>query len=406
MTYRECLDYLFNKLPVYQFIGGKAYKPSLENTLALCAAIGNPQNQFSSIHVAGTNGKGSVSHMLAAVLQSQGYKVGLFTSPHLKDFRERIKINGKPVSRKFVIDFTEKHQQLFTKIQPSFFEMTMAMASLYFAKKKADVVIFETGLGGRLDSTNIIQPELSVITNISLDHQQFLGNTLTKIAGEKAGIIKKNIPVVIGETTTETKKVFEHVAKKNHAPLCFAEKFSTTKKYHSDLTGNYQQKNIRTVLQSVKVLQQNGWKISSSSIRKGIRNAASLTGLLGRWQILQQHPAIVADIAHNEAGLRYTMQQVKKQKYNQLHLVIGMAADKDIDKMLALMPKKATYYFTRAQIPRALNEKVLQEKADRFNLKGKSYKSVRTALNAAKKNAGSKDFIYIGGSSFVVAEVI
>lgn len=406
MNYRETLDFLFSQLPTYQFIGSKAYKPSLENTLALCKLCGDPQNKFKSIHVAGTNGKGSVSHMLASILQEQGYKVGLFTSPHLKDFSERIKINGKTISKKFVVDFTKKNKKHFTKIKPSFFEMTMAMASLYFAEKKVDYVIFETGLGGRLDSTNILNPILSVITNISKDHTQLLGNTLTKIAAEKAGIFKKNTPVVIGESTKETLSVFQKKSKQLHAPLYLAEQIGLKKKLKSDLKGDYQLKNQQTVLKVLEVLINQGIKLKKRAIEKGIEHTVKNTGLRGRWEIIQKNPMMVADIAHNEAGIAEVVKQLKKEKFKSLHIVLGTVNDKDVNAMLKLLPKNANYYFTKAKIPRALSEIELSKIAGKHHLKGTTYSSVKKAVLAARKNTGKNDFIYVGGSAFVVAEVI
>lgn len=405
-SYRKTLQYLFKQLPTYQWIGATAYKPTLENTKALCSVCGNPQQQFSSIHVAGTNGKGSVSHMLASILQEEGFKVGLFTSPHLKDFSERIKINGKPISKKFVVDFSQHYQSVFEKVQPSFFEMSMAMACSYFAAKKVDYVIFETGLGGRLDSTNIILPELSVITNISKDHTQFLGTTLSQIAKEKAGIIKPNTPVVIGETLPATRKIFSLTAKQKKAELYFAEEIKLKRKLKSDLHGDYQLKNQQTVLKAVEALLNLGIVVSKKSIHRGIAHAAKNTGLRGRWEQIQKNPKVILDIAHNESGIKEVVTQLKKEKYTNLHLVIGMVNDKDIKSMLRLLPKNAVYYFCQANIPRALASEQLQKSALQYQLKGTCFSSVKKAFQAAKKSAKKEDLIFVGGSAFVVAEVV
>jgi dihydrofolate synthase/folylpolyglutamate synthase len=406
MTYRQTLDYLYAQYPVFQRIGAAAYKPDLQNTQALLSICGNPEKHFRSLHIAGTNGKGSVSHMLASILMEAGYKVGLYTSPHLKDFRERIKINGKMISRKFVVDFTAQHKEKINRIRPSFFEVTVAMAFSYFAEKKVDVVVVETGLGGRLDSTNVILPDLSIITNISKDHTQFLGDTFEKIAFEKAGIIKAKVPVIIGETLPETKIVFDQIAKQQSSPILFAERNTLHKKYPCELKGDYQPKNIRTVVTAVQQLQKLKWKISEANIRKGIARVISNTGLHGRWETISKHPHIICDIGHNEAGIREVVKQLRKEKYNHLHMVIGVVNDKDVTAMLQQLPKKAQYYFTKAKIPRALPETELSEKASEFGLHGSSFPSVRKAINAAKKNAGKKDLIFVGGSAFVVAEAL
>ena len=406
MTYRQTLEYLYAQYPVFQRIGAAAYKPDLQNTQALLSICGNPEKRFRSLHIAGTNGKGSVSHMLASILMEAGYKVGLYTSPHLKDFRERIKINGKMISRKFVVDFTAQHKEKINRIRPSFFEVTVAMAFSYFAEKKVDVVVVETGLGGRLDSTNVILPELSIITNISKDHTQFLGDTYEKIAFEKAGIIKAHVPVVIGETLPETKTVFEQSASKHSAPILFAERTKVEKKYPCELKGDYQPKNIRTVITAVKQLQKQDWKISESHIRKGIARVITNTGLHGRWETISKQPRMICDIGHNEAGIREVVKQLRKEKYDQLHMVIGVVNDKDVSAMLQQLPKKATYYFTKAKIPRALPETELMEKAADFGLHGHCFHSVKKAIQAAKENAGKKDLIFVGGSAFVVAEAL
>jgi len=406
MDYKETLAYLYSQLPVFQRIGSAAYKPDLYNTIALSNCAGNPEKKIKTVHVAGTNGKGSVSHFLAAILQEAGYKAGLYTSPHLKDFRERIKVNGKMISKKYVVDFTEKQKSNFEKIQPSFFEATMVMAFSYFRDMKTDIAVIETGLGGRLDSTNIIFPEVSVITNISFDHMNILGNTIKKIAAEKAGIIKPGIPVVIGEHTDETKKVFEATAKRNKSEIIFVQNKPKRKNYKSELTGIYQKKNINTVLHAVEVLQKKGYKITEKNIKNGIAKVVSLTGLHGRWEKLQSKPDIYCDIAHNEAGIKELLKQLKQVKYKNLHIVIGVVNDKDVEKVLSSMPKKANYYFTKANIPRALDEKMLQQRAEKYKLNGKSFSKVKNALVAAKKIALKDDLIVVTGSAFVVAEVV
>ncbi|MFZ5554829.1 MAG: bifunctional folylpolyglutamate synthase/dihydrofolate synthase [Bacteroidota bacterium] len=406
MNYRETLDYLYSRLPVFQRIGAAAYKADLHNTIALCKAAGNPEQKIKTIHVAGTNGKGSVSHFLAAIFQSAGYKTGLYTSPHLKDFRERIKVNGKMISKKYVVDFVAAQKNNFEKINPSFFEATVAMAFSYFRDQKTDIAVIETGLGGRLDSTNVIVPEISVITNISFDHMNLLGNTLEKIAFEKAGIIKPGIPVVIGEHIPETKKVFGEVAKKNKSAITYAQNKPKRKKHKSQLTGIYQQKNINTVLHAVEQLQKKGWKLSEKNIRIGIEKVVTLTGLHGRWQQLKRSPKVFCDIAHNEAGIKELLKQIKKTKHKNLHVVFGVVNDKEVDKVLSLLPKKANYYFTKANIPRALDEKLLQKKALEHKLKGKTFPKVKQAMNSAISNAGKQDLVIITGSAFVVAEVV
>ena len=391
---------------MYQRVGVSAYKADLDNTKAICKLLGNPENKFESVHVAGTNGKGSTSHMLAAVLQSTGYKVGLYTSPHLKDFRERIKINGKMISKKFVMDFVDKYKSNFETIDPSFFEWSTGLAFDHFAKEKVDIAIIETGLGGRLDSTNVITPLLSIITNISYDHQNLLGNTLEKIAYEKAGIIKQNGIVVIGEKQKETKNIFEKKAKDMNALLLYAEDFASSKGISCGLKGTYQQKNIPIVLLASEILNHLGYKINSKSVAKGFKDVCKLTGLRGRWDTISKNPLIIADIAHNEAGIKEVFRQVKTIKYKNIHIVFGTVNDKDIQKILSLLPKKEIYYFCKANIPRALDENTLASKAEKFGLKGKTFSSVKQALNSAKKNAGQKDLILVTGSAFVVAEVI
>jgi dihydrofolate synthase/folylpolyglutamate synthase len=418
MTYQETIDYLFNCLPVFQHQGASAYKPGLERTIQLDDYLGNPHRKYKTIHVAGTNGKGSVSHSLAAILQSAGYKTGLYTSPHLKDFRERIRVDGEMIPEQAVIDFIDRHRPFFEPVQPSFFELTMEMAFDWFATAGVDIAVIEVGLGGRLDSTNIIAPELSIITNISFDHMQFLGDTLPQIASEKAGIIKPNTPVVIGEAEGEVKEVFVRKAREVGAPLYFAEEcFQLTpsengfscKKYDEldvQLKGIYQQKNMATVLTAVDLLREKQIALSDEAVRTGLSHVTDLTGLQGRWQILQTHPTIVCDTGHNEAGIRCIVQQLSEQKYDRLHIVFGMVNDKDISTVLSLLPKNATYYFTQAAIPRALDAQKLYDSAQKHNLNGKIFTSVASAIEAAKEAANEDDFIYIGGSTFVVAEAI
>ncbi len=405
MNYSETIDWLFNQLPMYQRIGAAAYKVDLSNTLKLMTYLNKPQDSFKSIHVAGTNGKGSTSHLLASVLQEAGYKVGLYTSPHLKDYRERIKINGVVISEDFVVDFIAKHQQFFKDNNLSFFEMTVGLAFDYFRKEKVDIAIIEVGLGGRLDSTNVITPEVSVITNIGLDHTQFLGETLTEIASEKAGIIKPNIPVVIGETTSETKKVFQQKASENGSLIVFSEEESFSN-YNTDLLGDYQKKNVQTAVETIKLLQKKDWNISEENIKHGFLNTVKNTGLLGRWQILQENPKVICDTAHNKEGLTLVLQQLLKEKYDKLHIVLGAVNDKDLDKILPLFPKNATYYFCKPNISRGLPATMLYCKAKGFDLKGDVYSSVKEAYKKALQNASRSDLIYIGGSTFVVAEVV
>ena len=405
MTYHETVNWMFKQLPIFQNQGKSAYKSDLTNTILLAGYLNNPQKHFKSIHVAGTNGKGSVSHMLASIFQEAGYKVGLYTSPHLKDFRERIKINGKLVSKSFVIGFIKRNKSFFESHNLSFFEMTVGMAFDYFSKQKVDIAIIEVGLGGRLDSTNIITPLVSVITNIGFDHTQFLGDTLPKIAFEKAGIIKPNIPVVIGETQSEIQPVFIEVAKKNNADISFADQ-EVDKILDSDLKGNYQSHNIRTVLQTLKKVPKRQFIISDKNIKSGLLNVINNTGLRGRWEILQQHPKIICDTAHNKEGLTYVMEQINVETYDNLHIVFGVVNDKDLKSILPLMPKKATYYFCKPNIQRGLNAEILKQTFNMNGFKGDSFSSVNKALLEAKKNAEINDLIYIGGSTFVVAEII
>lgn len=406
MTYLETVNWMFNKLPLYQQQGASAYRKDLTNTLLLSDYLGHPEKKSTFIHVAGTNGKGSTSHMLASILQEAGYKTGLYTSPHLKDFRERIKINGVEISEDFVTDFIASHQPFFDNHNLSFFEMSVGLAFDYFAESAVDIAIIETGMGGRLDSTNIITPILSVITNIGLDHVDFLGNTLELIAAEKAGIIKPNVPVVIGEYLPETKTVFLEKASKCDSAVYFASDLATVD-YPSDLLGHYQFHNKKTALQAVQVLQaENLFSISEVDIKAGFANVIKNTGLLGRWQQLQAAPKVICDTAHNKHGLEIVMQQVLDTPFDQLHIVFGVVNDKDLEEILPLFPKNAIYYFCKPNLFRGLDEKILQQAADKFGLHGKVYTSVSEAYGAALKNAGKSDFIYVGGSTFVVAEIL
>jgi dihydrofolate synthase/folylpolyglutamate synthase len=406
MTYSETLNWLFNQLPMYQLQGASAYKKDLTNVHVLMDYLGHPESQLQCIHVAGTNGKGSCSHMLASVLQEAGFKVGLYTSPHLKDFRERIKINGQMVSEAFVCDFVNQHQSFFEANDMSFFEMSVGLAFDYFTKEKIDIAIIEVGMGGRLDATNIITPLVSVITNIGLDHTQFLGNTLTAIAAEKAGIIKSNIPVVIGEYTSETQPVFLATAKANQSPVYFASDLIATA-YPSDLIGDYQIHNKKTVLQTLTVLnQQTNFKTTETDWEKGLAQVVKITGLEGRWQQLGMSPKIICDTAHNTHGLSIVLNQIQKEPFDQLHFVFGVVNDKDLDEVLPLFPKNAIYYFCKPNIPRGLEAAILAQKATQYGLNGKIYNSVSAAYENAKQNAQPTDFIYVGGSTFVVAEIL
>ena len=405
MDYQETLDYIFSQLPMYQRIGKAAYKDDLSNTITLCKLLGNPERNFKSIHVAGTNGKGSTSHMIASILQEAGYKVGLYTSPHLVDFRERIKINGTVILEKDVIDFIKSYKVQFENIGLSFFEMTVGMAFDHFSKEKVDIAIIETGLGGRLDSTNVITPELCIITNISLDHTHFLGNTLEKIAKEKAGIIKQCTPVVIGETQEETKAVFIKKAHNLSATILFADAQPLSR---LSLKPNlsYQKKNEQTTLVSINQLKQIGWIISVDSIKNGLANAIKNTGLQGRWQTLQNNPIVICDTGHNVAGIKLIITEIEKIKYKKLHFVLGTVNDKNISQILSLLPKDAEYYFCKANIPRALNEIELHHAASQFGLTGNKFSSVFDAISEANKRADSTDLIFIGGSTFIVAEAL
>jgi dihydrofolate synthase/folylpolyglutamate synthase len=404
MTYKETLDWLFNQLPMFQNIGASAYKKDLTNTLLLVEHLNHPERNFKTIHVAGTNGKGSTSSMIASVFMEAGYKVGLYTSPHLKDFRERITINGKMISKDYVHKFVTTHKSFFENTQLSFFEMTVGLAFEYFSDKKVDIAIIEVGMGGRLDSTNIITPLLSVITNIGKDHTQFLGDTLEKIAFEKAGIIKLDIPVVIGEYTSETQPLFIEVAKQNHSEIYFAQD-EIHPDYPCGLLGDYQLKNKKTVIETFRNLKSD-FIISEENIKNGILNVVKNTNLQGRWQVLQENPKVICDTAHNAHGLEIVMNQLKKEKFNQLHIVLGVVNDKDLDSVLPLFPKNAIYYFCKPKIERGLEAKFLKEKAVSYNLKGNTYNSVSIAYKNALANCTAKDLIYIGGSTFVVAEII
>ena len=405
MNYQETVNWMFNQLPVYQLQGAIAYKKDLTNTILLADYLKNPEKGMACIHVAGTNGKGSTSHMLASILQEAGYKVGLYTSPHLKDFRERIKINGQEISEQFVCEFINKHKSFFENNELSFFEMTVGLAFDYFKTEQVDIAIIEVGMGGRLDSTNIITPLISVITNIGMDHTQFLGDTLTAIAGEKAGIIKSNIPVVIGEYTPETKLVFIEKAKKNNSEIYFAS--DTIKNtFPSDLKGDYQEQNKKTVLQTIQILNsQNRFKVADENIKEGLLHVVKNTGLYGRWQQINNSPKVICDTAHNKHGLQITLKQTQAEEFDSLHIVLGVVNDKDLDEILPLFPKNATYYFCKPNIPRGLDAPILQQKALEYGLNGKVFNSVSKAYDKALQSAKPSDFIYVGGSTFVVAEI-
>ncbi len=436
MSYNATLEYLYSHLPMFQRIGSAAYKPNLDNTISLLKLLSNPQQNFKSIHIAGTNGKGSVSHLIASVFQSAGYKTGLYTSPHLKDFRERIKINGKMIDKQKVTDFVEQYKADFEKIQPSFFEMTVGMAFQYFSDEKVDIAIVETGMGGRLDSTNLLSPEMCIITNIGFDHTAFLGDSLKKIAVEKAGIIKENTPVVIGESQEEINKVFIDKAKEMNAVITFAEQLYHTvshelirvkekekdknylnvvynKENHpepievfSELIGIYQVRNIKTALAAISMLRYKGFKISPEDILNGIKTVVKQTGLLGRWQVISEAPLTICDTGHNESGIALVLEQIALTPHKRLHFVLGMVGDKEIKKVLEMLPKDAAYYFCKADIPRGLNQDELMKKATDIGLKGKSYASVKEALAAAQMAADEEDFIFVGGSTFTVAEIV
>lgn len=423
MNYSETLNYLYTCVPMFQKVGSSAYKEGLENTHILDEHFGHPHKCFPTIHVAGTNGKGSCSHTLAAILQSAGYKVGLYTSPHLRDFRERIRIDGMPISEEYVVNFVAAEKNFFESLYPSFFELTTALAFKYFAEQKVDVAVIEVGLGGRLDCTNIIVPDVSIITNISYDHTQFLGDTLAAIAFEKAGIIKAGVPVVIGETVAETKPVFVARAQESGAPIYFAEEkkqltdarmkadglYYDTLKYgllYGELGGLYQVKNTNTVLTTIDVLKENGYSITDEALRSGFAHVCELTGLEGRWQRLQSSPRMICDTGHNVGGITYIVQQLKLQQYRTLRIVFGMVNDKDIHTVLKMLPRDAVYYFTQANVSRAIPVDELKSEAELAGLKGTSYIDVSSAVEAAQKESLPEDFIYVGGSSYIVSDLL
>ena len=435
MRYQETIDYLYTRLPMFSRIGAAAIKPNLDNTIAICKFLGHPEKKIKTIHIAGTNGKGSTSHMLASIFQEAGYKTGLYTSPHLYDFRERIKVNGQMCSQDFVIEFTNKIKPCIEKIEPSFFEITVGMAFDYFVQEKVDIAIIETGLGGRLDSTNVIEPELSIITNIGFDHMALLGNTLEAIASEKAGIIKKDTPVVIGAIVTATKKVFEDKANTENAPIYFAENFIEFKSFQNnwqnalfefnqplihlldaplfpknftiecDLPAKYQAKNLKAVLVAAQLLSTMGWKLTAGKVMKALSQVKKNNGLMGRWECIQDSPRVILDVAHNEHGVHALLEQLASLQYPQLHIVTGMVKDKDVQAVLKLLPKNALYYFTQSHIPRALPVNELAAQAIVIGLNGHSYEDVNLALKDAIKNANHNDLILVIGSVFLVAEV-
>jgi dihydrofolate synthase/folylpolyglutamate synthase len=435
MSYQETIDYLYTRLPMFSRIGAAAIKPNLDNTIAICKLLGNPEQKVKTIHIAGTNGKGSTSHMLASIFQEAGYKTGLYTSPHLYDFRERIKVNGEMCSKEFVIEFTNRIKPFIEQVAPSFFEITVGMAFDYFEKEKVDIAIIETGLGGRLDSTNVITPELSIITNIGFDHMALLGNTIEAIASEKAGIIKKETPVIIGESSPASKNVFEEKAKNENAPLYFAEDLLQLKSFQnnwstalfeftqplihlldaplfaknftieSDLPGKYQAKNLKSVLVATQLLSTMGWKLTANKVTKALLNIQKNTGLMGRWECIQTNPKVILDVAHNEHGIQALLEQLASLHYNKLHIVTGMVKDKDIQAVLSLLPKNAQYYFTQSHIPRALPVNELVAQATELGLDGLAYPDVNIALAEATKNANHNDLILVIGSIFLVAEV-
>ncbi len=428
MTYPQTLDYLFSKLPMYQRVGAAAYKADLNNTIAICNALGNPEKKLKCVHVAGTNGKGSSSHMLAAILQKAGYKTGLYTSPHLVDFRERIKINGKPIPKADVVKFVEAYQPVFEKTEPSFFEWTVGLAFHYFEQQEVDVAVIEVGLGGRLDSTNVISPVACLITNIGMDHMNLLGDTLPKIAEEKAGIIKSRVPVTISQTQLEVISVFNNKAKELKSPIEFADKnykvlstnhqkqaFSiellhkktnTKHLYKLDLQGSYQVKNLMGVLNTIEILKQKGFMIEEENIFTGLTQVQKLTGLHGRWETLHEKPLVIADTGHNEDGIKEVLENLKRYTYKTLHFVLGVVNDKDISKILKLLPKDAVYYFCKATIPRALDENELAVRAKKIGLAGKTFKTVPEALQKAMKQAKANDLVFVGGSTFTVADAL
>lgn len=425
MNYNQAIQYLFTAAPLFQNIGAGAYKEGLSNTHLLDEHFGHPHRNYRTIHVGGTNGKGSTSHTLAAILQSQGYHVGLYTSPHLVDFRERIRVDGEMIPEQRVVDFVEQERSFFEPLHPSFFELTTALAFQYFAEQKVDVAVIEVGLGGRLDCTNIIQPDLSIITNISFDHIQFLGNTLPKIAYEKAGIIKHNIPAIIGEAgEKEVREVFEKEAEEVGTELIFAKEENEligfnllsvsgytylTKSYgelHGQLSGYCQEKNIKTILAAIKVLNQLGYNIGKDAVKEGVANVCELTGLMGRWQTISKEPLTICDTGHNVGGMQYITRQLQETPHERLHIIIGMVNDKDVNTVLSMLPKDAVYYFTQASVKRAMPAEEFSQIAEKHNLHGSCYKDVESAYRAAKQNAGKKDLIFIGGSTFIVADML
>ena len=431
MNYRQTLDFLFSQLPMFQRVGGAAYKSNLNNTIAICKMLGNPEQKFPSIHIAGTNGKGSVAHLLASVLQEAGYKVGLYTSPHLTDFRERIRINGQKIPQSKVIEFVQNNKSLFQKIEPSFFEYTFGMAIHYFAEENIDIAVMEVGMGGRLDSTNVVKSILSVITNIGFDHTQFLGDTLQKIATEKAGIIKPNVPVIIGETQKEIQSLFIEAAKVNQAEIYFADKEYSLilkknesplkdeiefdilrdgevfiKKLQTDLLGKYQRKNLITAIKTIELLIEQGFSISTNQIIQGFKHTSENKGMAGRLQVLSSKPLTICDTGHNVDGMSEIVAQIEEIEYHQLHFILGMVNDKNIEPILNVLPKNAIYYFCKANIPRGLDQHELNNMAGKQGLKGDAYNSISSAYNTAKEHAISDDLIFIGGSTFVVAEVL
>lgn len=428
MTYQQTLDYLYAQLPMYHRVGAAAYKPDLDNTIRIMEVLGKPHLKIKTIHVAGTNGKGSSSHMLAAILQQAGYRTGLYTSPHLVDFRERIKINGKMIPKNYVVEFVEKHQESFETIKPSFFEWTVGLALDYFATEEVDVAVIEVGLGGRLDSTNIITPKACLITNISLDHMHLLGDSIEKISKEKAGIIKPKIPVVVSQYQSESAPVFSAQARELRAPIEFADKnykivetrhvkdllharildrrTQVTEEYHLDLTGNYQVKNLLGVLNMIEFIEKAGFILEPGDVKKALAQVVKLTSLCGRWQKLSDKPLIIADSGHNEDGIKQVVENIQATQHNKLHFVLGTVNDKDSERILQLLPRKATYYFVQANIPRALDSKELAQRAHKHKLSGKAYGPVMEGLKAAKKACGKGDLIFIGGSTFVVGDVL
>lgn len=436
MNYSETIHYLFSRLPMFSAQGQSAIKPGLENTVRLCGILGDPQDKFKSVHIGGTNGKGSTSHMLAAILQTAGYKTGLYTSPHLKDFRERIRLNGKMIAEQDVVQFVETYRKDIEEINLSFFELTVGLAFDYFAKNKVDIAVIEVGLGGRLDSTNVIHPLLSVITNIDYDHMDILGNTLPLIAAEKAGIIKEGVPLIVGQHQEEVAEIFVETTKTHNSELVFASdewkitrsaetdtssntlnavisqctdpanSYFSFKNLQLDLTGTYQLKNLATVLSAVKRLREQGFIITDHHIETALKQVQKLTGLMGRWQILNNSPLVICDTGHNEDGMREVMKNIESGSFDKLHMVIGMLKDKDISRILKLLPKNAQYYFCQPALPRAKPVNDLQREAEIEGLHGKTYSSVRQALQAALDNALKDDLIFVGGSTFVVAEVV